>query len=190
VEPTDLLRFIATALERLGLRYLVTGSTATTAYGTPRLTNDIDVVVDVPATRVAEFCAAFPESEFYLSADAVAQAVAQRGQFNILHPKSGLKIDVMVASESEFDRSRLQRGRRLSVFPDLSVTFASPEDVMLKKMEYYQQGGSEKHLRDIAGVLQTRGPQIDYGYMAEWSARLGLSEVWESIRNRLQDIDS
>lgn len=186
MEPTELLRFVVAALERLGFRYLITGSTATTAYGTPRLTNDIDVVVDVPAGKGTEFCAAFPESEFYLSSDAVRQAVAQRTQFNILHPQSGLKVDVMVASDSEFDRSRLQRGRRLQVLPDLAVTFASPEDVMLKKMEYYREGGSEKHLRDIAGVVQMRGSQIDYQYMAEWSTRLGLSEVWEMIQNRLK----
>jgi hypothetical protein len=184
MEPADLLRYLAETFERLGLTYLVTGSTATVAYGEPRFTNDIDVVVDLPNDQVAPFCAAFPAEQFYVSADAVAEAVRLRHQFNILHPGSGLKVDVIVASSSEFDRARLGRALRLHVLPDRAVAFASPEDVILKKMEYYKEGGSEKHLRDIAGVLRVRGQRLDRAYIEQWAARLGLHEIWDVIRTR------
>lgn len=183
MKPAELLRFLTTALERLGLPYLVVGSTASITFGDPRLTNDIDVVVDLPAAKVSELCAAFPTDAFYVSPDAAMDAVGRRGQFNIIHPESGLKIDVIVASESAFDRGQLQRGVRVKVIPDLTVTFASPEDVIVKKMEYFQEGGSDKHLRDIAGVMRVRGQQLDRAYIADWAARLGLGAIWDRIVN-------
>src|SRR5262249_23670228 len=139
MESSELLRGIAVAFENLGLAYLVTGSTATIAYGDPRFTNDIDVVVDLPANRIDSLLAAFPSPEFYLSRSAVESAVARRSQFNIIHPTSGLKVDVIVASNSPFDRERLRRARHLSVLPDRTISFASAEDVILKKMEYFQE---------------------------------------------------
>ena len=85
------LRLAVSVFERLGLRYLVTGSLATVFYGEPRFTNDIDIVVDLPAKRVVELCAAFPSPEFYVSPESALRAVAKKGQFNVIHPASGLK---------------------------------------------------------------------------------------------------
>jgi hypothetical protein len=90
MEQSELLRYLTKALERIGLRYFVTGSTATVFFGEPRFTNDIDVVVDLPANKIPELCAAFPSPEFYLSEETVRRAVSRRGQFNIIQPSSGL----------------------------------------------------------------------------------------------------
>lgn len=103
LEPPDFLRLLANTLDRIGVNYLVTGSTATSSYGEPRLTNDIDIVVDVKRTQIDGLCAAFPIADFYVSRVAIESAVREKGQFNILHPRSGLKADLMVASNSEFD---------------------------------------------------------------------------------------
>jgi hypothetical protein len=187
VEPNDLLRFLAEVLERLGLNYLVTGSMASMAYGEPRYTNDIDVVVELPALKVADFCAAFPPDTYYVSTAAAADAVRQKHQFNIIHPKAGLKIDVIIASDSAFDRSRFQRGQRLNVLPDRTVIFASPEDVIVKKMAYFREGGSEKHLRDIAGIVRVRGERLDRAYIDEWAGRLDLVDIWQLIIGRVND---
>jgi hypothetical protein len=185
MEPLDLLRLLVGALDQLGLDYLVTGSMATIAYGEPRLTNDLDVVVALPIEQVEAFCAAFPEDDFYLSRDAVREAVLHRRQFNIIHFASGLKIDVIVPKADEFEQSHRQRGRSLPVGPDWQARFASPEDVILRKLQYYQSGGSEKHLRDIAGVLKIQGSRLDLGYLAEWAARLGVAETWRDLLERI-----
>lgn len=184
MEPSELLAHLVQALERLGIPYLVTGANATIAYGEPRFTNDIDVVVDLRLDQVPPLCAAFPAPEFYVSQPAADTAVRRRHQFNIIHPASGLKIDVIVASDSLFDRSRLRRGRRLSVSADLQVWFGSPEDVILKKLEYYREGGSEKHLRDIAGVLKVQGPRVDRQYIAKWAEKLGVLDLWQMVAER------
>lgn len=119
MEPFELLRRLAEALERLGIRYLVTGSMATIAYGEPRFTNDIDVVVDLRPDQVNAFCAAFPEAEFYCPPEFVAEAVRRKFQFNVLQPETGLKIDVMVATDSEFDRARFGRSVRVQTRPGI-----------------------------------------------------------------------
>ena len=128
----------------------------------------------------------FPHTDFYVSEPAVREAVASFGKFNIIHPESGLKVDVVIAKSSEFDRTRLRR--RIRAHPggtDFEAYFASPEDVILKKMEYYCEGGSDKHLRDIAGILKIRGPEIDRSYISAWAQRIGVSEIWELISTQV-----
>lgn len=187
--PSDLLGRFAAVLERLGVRYLVTGSTASTAYGEARFTNDIDVVVELPMEKVDAFCAEFPEEEYYCFRDAVVQAVRERFWFNIIHYESGLKIDVIVPDEGDFNRSRLARGLRVAVGGGLEATFASPEDVIIKKLEYYREGGSDKHLRDIAGVLKMMPERVDRAYITNWAERLGLAEIWWKLLKQIDEAE-
>jgi hypothetical protein len=182
MDAADLLRHACNVMDGLQLGYLVTGSTATVAYGEPRFTNDIDIVVDLPPERLTGFSAAFPAPEYYINPTAVAEAVRSKHQFNVLHPASGLKIDFIVLTDSEFDQSRRRRGRSLPALPDRLVHFASPEDVILKKMTYYQEGGSEKHLRDIAGVLRVQGGAVDRTYIEQWATKLGVLDIWRAVQ--------
>jgi hypothetical protein len=185
MEQSDLLRYVARVIEGLGLRYFVTGSTVTIFYGEPRLTNDIDVVVELPESRIEEFCRQFPEDEFYVSQASAHDAVRRKAQFNIIHPASGLKVDVIVPEPGPFNQSRFARVRRVHAGQDFEACFASPEDAILKKMEYYREGGSEKHLRDITGVLRTSGEQIDMAYIAQWAERMGLGDIWTAIQEQM-----
>jgi hypothetical protein len=179
--PSELLRILTGVCERLEIPYLVTGSMATIAFGEPRLTNDIDVVADIPMSQVEEFCRAFPEPDYLCQLDAARDAVARHFQFNILHPSSGLKIDVMIPNDTEFNRSRLIRGVKVSISESCNANFASPEDVIIKKLEYYQEGRSDKHLRDIAGVVKIRGEHLDFAYIQTWADKLGLSDLWHKF---------
>ncbi len=184
MEQLDLLRYIAHVIEDLGVRYFVTGSTATIFYGEPRFTNDIDVVVELSQERIGEFCRRFPPGDFYVSEAAARQAVLSKTQFNIIHPESGLKVDVIVPEPSPFNESRFVRVRRLRAAEDLDVCFASPEDAIIKKMDYYHRAGSEKHLRDIAGVLKTSPDLIDMAYITRWAEQMGFGDLWTAIQER------
>lgn len=181
MEQAELLRRVVDALERLKLPYLVTGSIATILYGEPRFTNAIDVVVQLPLDRAEALVAAFPAGEFDVDLEQVRAAIARRGQFNIIHPASGLKVDVMIPAMDDFDRSRFARTRRVRPAAGLEADFAAPEDVIVKKLQYYAEGGSEKHLRDIRGVLRVSSTAVDREYVAAWAERLGLREPWELI---------
>ena len=101
----DLMEHFCGAMDRLQLNYFITGSMATIAFGEPRFTNDIDVVVDLPLSRVKSFCHAFPEPEFYCQEEPVRDAIRNCFQFNIIHSSSGLKIDVILTGKSDFDHS-------------------------------------------------------------------------------------
>jgi len=181
MEQDELLRRVTETLERLEIPYLVTGSVATIYYGEPRFTLDIDIVVDLTQDKARELCSAFSPEDFYVSEESAKRAVRQRSQFNVLHPRSGLKVDLMVSDHSAFDRSRFARGQRLRPTDDYEATFASPEDVILKKLEYYRQGKSEKHLRDIAGILKISGDRVHRTYIEEWADKLGVREIWEGL---------
>jgi hypothetical protein len=185
MEQSELLRYVVDVLERLGIAYLVTGSTATIAYGEPRFTNDIDIIVDLNYTDVADLCRSFPAPDFYLSDTSVRQAIHHRSQVNLLHPASGLKVDLIIRQETAFDESRFARGIRLRTGVDFEATFASPEDVIVKKLVYYRDGGSEKHLRDITGVLRVSGERVDRAYIEHWVARFGLEDIWRAVLDRL-----
>jgi hypothetical protein len=184
MELLELLRKIAETLDGLGIPYYITGSVASGAYGEPRLTNDIDVVAALRPEHVDAILAAFPPPEFYCSRDAMTQAISADFQFNVLHPATGMKVDVILPGRTAFDRARLQRIRRIDSAGS-QIAYASPEDVILKKLVYFKEGGSEKHLRDIVGILKVQGEQIERAYLAEWVASLGVGEEWQLVMSRM-----
>lgn len=182
MDSYDLLRYAAETLERLQVPYLVTGSMATITHGEARFTNDVDIVADFQPKHIEAVLDAFPAPEYYCSRDAVRDAVRRRSQFNVIHPASGLKIDFMVPADTDFNRSRLSRG--VAVTLDVTgnrAVFATPEDAILKKLQYFREGGSEKHIRDIKGVLFIQGDAIDFGYLRKWAEDLGVVKELEQI---------
>src|SRR6185436_18389017 len=124
-----------------------------TYFGDLRFTNDIDIVVDLSLGQVNALCAAFADTDIYVSEESARNAVARNSQFNLIHSPSGFKVDLIVAPKTAFNRGRFLRCRPIPVAPDFTPLFSSPEDVIVMKLAAFQEGGSEKHLRDIAGIL-------------------------------------
>jgi hypothetical protein len=184
MDQTELLSFLIDVLERLQLPYAITGSHASISYSEARFTNDIDVVVDLAPNTLAAFCAAFPDSEFYVSQDGARHAAARGGQFNIIHPESGIKIDVIVP-DSDLGRAQLDRAVRAPTTGGRTALLLAPEDLIIQKMKAYEEGGSEKHLRDITGVLKIMGQRVDRSYIEKWTSTLGYEEIWNAILKRL-----
>ncbi len=186
MEQFDLLRHLISAFESVGINYFVTGSIASMFYGEPRFTNDIDVVAEVKEQHIPDLLKLFPSDEFYISEGAIRNAIKHNNQFNIIHPSSGLKIDVMICKKDPFNNSRFERINRISPIEDTLANFASPEDVIIMKMRYYKEGESEKHLRDITGMLKISGDIIDRKYIESWVDKLGIKDIWLSILERLK----
>ncbi len=122
--PYELLQRIVEVLDRLDIPYLVTGSVAAMAYGEPRLTNDIDIVAAIEERHIAGFMEAFPPDEFYVSEEAIREAIRRRLQFNVIHPSSGLKIDIILRKGTPFDVSRFSRLRRIKPAESYAANFA------------------------------------------------------------------
>lgn len=182
----ELLQYLVDVLEDLQLPYAIVGSVAAMAYGEPRLTRDIDVLVLLPANRVSDMQSWFVPPEFYFNDIAAAAATREGGQFNIIHPSSGYKIDVFVGEDAHH-RAQLDRALRVRVLPDAVVSLGSPEDVILSKLDYYRMAESPKHLRDIAGMLQVSGEQIDRERIRAEAGVRGTLHIWQAIIERVDE---
>lgn len=167
-------------LEALDVPYAIGGSVASIAYGEPRATLDIDVVVDLDAPDIARLMDHLDPDVFHLDAEQAADAVARKGQFNVIVPKAGLKIDFFVAGD-EIELRQIADRRRLPALPDLDANFSPPEELILKKLQYFAAGGSDKHLRDIAAMLAISPEEIDRTDIATRAADLGLSDSWHVV---------
>src|SRR5262249_15170811 len=151
-------------LETLAVPYALVGSWGSGIYGEPRFTRDIDIVLDLKPALVTPFCAAFPIGEFSLSEAAVRDAVRTRFQFNPIHPESGNKIDFILTRPESWNIGQLQRRRRIELRlgeEAFDVYVAAPEDVILGKLWYFAEGGGDRHLRDIAGILRVTGDGVN-----------------------------
>jgi len=185
VELKDLLGRIINAFDKLEIPYFITGSLASMLYGEPRFTNDADIVADINEHHVAGFVALFPSDEFYVDEMMIRNAIIHKHQFNIIHPATGLKIDVYIDKRDSFDKSRFDRRKKLPLTKDVIAYIASPEDVIIMKMIFYKEGGSEKHLRDIIGMLKISPEAIDKNYIVTWAKILHVTDIWDTISKRV-----
>ena len=185
MDQVDLLRHLIAVLERLDVPYMLVGSLASAAYGEPRMTQDIDVVVDLGEQQVGALCRAFASGEYYVSESAALDALRRRTQFNIIHVGSGTKIDLVILPVGPWGKAEFARRQRMQILPDLEGYCARPEDIILSKMEHYREGGSEKHLRDIMGILKVSGDAVDRSYVTRWADGMGLADIWQAILARL-----
>lgn len=179
----DLLGLFAVPLERAGLAYMVTGATAAILYGQPRTTNDLDVVIELQTTDLPRLRTAFPESDYYLPPDEVIQvelARARRGHLNALHHDSGFKADLYPIGDDPLHRWAFPLRRRVP-HAGHHFSFAPPEYVILRKLEFFREGGSTKHLADIKAMLDISGDQLDRPVLADWITRLGLQAEWARV---------
>lgn len=179
----DEISLFAGRFDAVGADYMITGATAAILYGQPRLTNDLDVVLALRDEHLAPLLAAFPPDAFYLpdpSVIRVEQARSHRGHFNILHLESGYKADVYLAGSDPLHAWALPQRRRIAWTNGLILQVAPPEYVIVRKLEYFREGGSAKHPADIRAILATS--TVDQEAVATWAARLGLAHLWASLR--------
>lgn len=185
IGPYELLGHISVALDAIGASHFATGSIASMMYGEPRFTTDIDVVVRLTEVQVGAVVTRFPAPDWYISEDAARHAARCGGMFNIIHVPSGLKADLIIPSASPFDNGRFERTRELIVEDGRVERFASPEDVILKKLEFFRLGGSAKHMRDIDSMVRTLGAEsLDWAYLLQWAETLGVVAELDSVRGR------
>jgi hypothetical protein len=179
------MAYVVDALDRHAIPYAVTGSHASNVFGETRFTNDIDIVIDLSSQQLLDkLLTEFPEGAFYVSDAGARHAVANGGQFNIIHEDTSQKVDLIVPDKTDWP-NQLERRIQVATDPGRQIWFVSPEDLILKKMDFYREGGSDKHLRDIASTLKISQGKVNTRYVAEWAEKLGLSEIWNEILSRL-----
>lgn len=183
-ENANLVRLFTDPLETLGLSYMVTGSVAATIYGEPRLTHDVDVVLALAAKADAQrLCAAFPDEQFYCAPIEVVQVEArrsQRGHFNIIHHETGFKADIYLVGADPLHRWAMQRRREVTLEGG-HLWVAPAEYVILRKLQFYAEGGSHKHLDDIRAMLMVSYDQIDRDELEDKIKHAKLETQWAQV---------
>ena len=180
---TDLFRILGhvdSLLGSLGIRYAVGGSLASSVHGEVRATNDIDVLIELPDALVAEFVAAL-QPTFDIWEDSVRRALAEHRPFSALHRDWHVEIDFFPAGRSSLDTSELGRCQRVQLpdAPEIQVPVATPEDIILRKLDWHARSGNvlERQLRDVVGVMKVQRGALDLGYLRLWSRQLGVEHM-------------
>jgi hypothetical protein len=174
-EELEVLAIVTTRLEAAGIGYMVTGSYALNYYAVPRMTRDIDLVVELSTGDADRFCALF-EDEFYLDRDAVRAAVARQESFNLIHEARLVKVDCIVRKNSEYRRTEFARRRRGAV-EGQPIAFVAPEDLIISKLEWMRDTRSEVQRADVRNLLRSV-PDLDTQYLMRWIDRLGLGTLY------------
>jgi hypothetical protein len=178
-EQLEFLRLIASRLDSSGIPYMFTGSIALAVYAAPRMTRDVDVVVECSKEDAGNLVEAFA-SDSYIDRGAVLDAIASRGMFNIIHHEWVVKADLIVRKEDEYHQLEFQRRRRIDL-GDFEAWVVSPEDLMLSKLLWRRDSGSETQMRDVQALARSVS-DLDWPYLALWADRLGVSEALAEAR--------
>lgn len=180
--PLDIALIVAEAFERLGVRYLISGSLASAIHGETRTTQDADLVAEMKPEDVAPFASAL-EDRFDVDVEMIRWAIRDKKSFNIFHRAEVFKVDVFIPTSDSLDRSQMARRRRekILVEPDRWAYLATPEDTVLQKLRWYRIGGgtSETQWRDVLGILKLRAEPFDLEYLRHTAAAVQLSDLLE-----------
>jgi hypothetical protein len=181
-EPVEVTLIVTDVFEKLGVPYLIGGSLASALYGMARSTQDADIVAEMRLEHLQPFVSAL-QNEFFMDGEMIAEAIRRNSSFNIIHRETIFKVDVFIPRPRPFLQSQLARAQRqtFTFETEVSAKFASPEDTILAKLEWYRLGGeiSERQWRDILGVLKTRAGVLDLSYLRKWAGELKLSDLLE-----------
>jgi hypothetical protein len=185
--PQDIavLEKVTDILDNLNIAYAIGGSMASSAYGTARFTQDADITVE-PFGPISDGLFDALKNEFYISKDAMHQALLNRTSFNVIHLASAFKIDIFIRKENEYQRQIFSHRRKLRLGDIVKEqSFVSPEDVILLKLDWYRQSGcsSERQWADVLGVLSVQKNSLDFDYIKIWAVKLGLNELFQKAKS-------
>jgi hypothetical protein len=176
----SLIGLFVAPLNRAGIEYMVTGGLAAVVYGHPRLTLDVDLVIRLSSAEAATFAALWSQPEFYVppaEAIDVERSRPSHGHLNVIHHESTMRADVYFAGTDELSVWGLQH-RVVRQVQGEAVQFAPIEYVVVNKLLYFQMGGSDRHLRDVARIMSVSGADVNRPTLDRWIERLRLGAEW------------
>ena len=176
----DVLRDVSQRLTSGGVAFMLTGSMAMNYYAQPRMTRDIDLVVELASKQIDLLISMF-ETEYYVDRHAVARAIAERSTFNLIHNETIIKLDCIVLKRDQYRQQEFAR-RRLVALGDFETWIVSREDLILSKLYWARDSKSELQLRDVKNLLTV---DCDMPYLYSRAEDLGVKALlMEVLQNR------
>jgi hypothetical protein len=186
-EPLEIALLVAAALEKAGIEYFLGGSVASSLHGQPRFTRDIDFVVHMGEAQVGALVAALGP-DFDVDDVALRRAAKERRSWNIFHSPTVFRIDLFILKGSEYDAETLVRRQRKEVAPGRALYVSSAEDIVLRKLLWFKEGGevSSQQLKDVVEVLRVQGQKLQQRYLDVWAPRLGIEALLKKARQSVE----
>lgn len=177
-DPIAVALSVVRVLETLGIAYTIGGSIASSFAGEPRSTVDIDIVAALEAAHIPAFVSAVA-AEFYVDEDALRRAVRARGNTNLIHQQTMLKVDLFVAGGTPLDTQQLARRQPVVVGVAQTIYVHPPEDILLQKLRWFRLGGevSDRQWRDVISIVRVQGPRLDRDYLHLNAPVLGVADL-------------
>ena len=173
----DVLENVRVALEAADVPYMVTGSFASSVHGVPRATQDIDMIIAPTREQLLALMNQFTEPNYDANAEDALDAFRRRSLFSVIDRRGVWKIDFIVRKERPFSKKEFERRKPIDIL-GVSLFAATPEDVLLAKLEWAKLGESERQIRDAAGIIQIQGANLDREYVERWAAELDIEDEW------------
>ncbi len=184
----ELVRKVLGWLNENHIPYMVSGSVVSSIQGEPRLTHDIDIVVNVTAAIIPSLTGAFLPPRYYLSAQSIKDALLHQSMFNLIDTEGGDKIDFWILTNEPYDVERFSRRRDENLW-GVKCKVSAPEDTVLMKLKWARiSGGSDKQFTDALRVFELQYENLDMDYLQEWAARLGVQNDLEKIRREANPV--
>lgn len=181
-EEIEVLKLVIERLESAGIDYMITGSIALALYATPRMTRDIDIVVQISVKEVNVVIDLF-QDDFYIMRESVKEAVQNEGMFNIIHNDSLVKIDLIVRKSSEYRKEEFAR-RQTTNIDGLKINVVSPEDLILSKLVWAKPSESELQYRDVRIMLRSCN-NLNFEYLKKWARELGVDDLLTKLLSEM-----
>ncbi|MGH9516790.1 MAG: DUF6036 family nucleotidyltransferase [Terriglobales bacterium] len=181
MSPAAVLRRITALLDHAGIAYMLTGSFASAHYGAPRSTLDIDIVIAANPEQLRKFVQSLPGDTYYADLEAGMQAHHRQSMFNVIDLSDGWKIDLIIRKTRAFSHEEFNRRQVVNV-QGLPLFVASPEDVIIAKLEWSKLSESKRQIEDVAAILRARRESLDQIYLKKWIRELDLEKEWSDAQ--------
>lgn len=179
-EELEVLKVVTRRLKEAGINYMVSGSIAANYYSVPRMTRDIDIVIELKQDDIDRFARLF-EDDFYLDRETIKNEVSRDGLFNLIHNQYVIKIDFIIKRSSAYQQAAFSRRKEILV-EGSPMWFVSAEDLVIAKLIWAKHSHSEMQLRDVRNLIKTV-KDLESKYIDNWLGELRLQELYEEAKN-------
>jgi uncharacterized nucleotidyltransferase DUF6036 len=180
-QEIELLKSVCQRLEHAGMPYMLTGSLAAHFYAVPRMTRDIDIVIEMMNLEVNKVFQIF-QDDFYVSKDSIFDAIKFETMFNVIHNKSGFKVDFIIRKDLPYRNVEFQRRRQIE-FDGIKIWIVSSEDLIISKLYWAKDSFSELQINDVRNLMSSI-PDFDVKYIEKWVLELNLKEVYAKVQSQ------
>lgn len=178
-EELETLRLVAQSLNKANIAYMISGSMAANYYTVPRMTRDIDIVIELKDEDVNKFVSLF-QSDFYIDEEMIKKEVLRQGMFNLIHNQYVIKIDFIIRKGEEFQNATFSRRKKVLI-EKIPMWFISAEDLVLAKLRWAKDSHSETQLKDVRNLIETVDG-LDLKYIENWISQLGLEQIYNEAK--------